>query len=357
LLDERLVDDEVAAKHNRQIVAAGQRAASLTRQLLAFSRKRLLRPTLLDLSAVINDLKEMLSRMMGDHITLHMTGVADGAAILADRSQIEQVVLNLAINAADAMPLGGDLFIGTSHLVIGADMSRRGVPIVAGAYVKLTVRDTGSGMTPAVQAHIFEPFFTTKDVGKGTGLGLSTAYGIVQQCNGYISVHSKIGKGTTFEIDLPVAAAAADPAIPRISSTRPAGGTETILLVEDEDALRAVVGDTLRANGYVVLDAHGVKRGIEIARRSDACIDLLLTDAVLPGGSGRDLAARLSASQPAMKVIYMSGYTDEFSVERGATGPATVWLEKPFPIALMLLRVRETLDRKSADGAPLAKVR
>jgi PAS domain S-box-containing protein len=346
LLDERLVDDTTAAAHNRQIVAAGQRAASLTRQLLAFSRKRPLRPTLLDLSTVIHDLEEMLRRMIGEKIELHMTCGADLAAVRADQSQIEQIVLNLAGNAADAMPHGGDLFITTSSIDIGAGQEHPRVPCAPGAYVMMTVRDTGSGMTPAVQERIFEPFFTTKDAGKGTGLGLSTAYDIVRQCNGHVIVHSKVGAGTSFEIYLP-AAAGALPGIPRIPSSRPAGGTETILLVEDEGALRTVVGETLRAHGYVVLEAHDAKHGIEIAGGRNARIDLLLTDVILPGGTGREVADRLLRSRPALKVMYMSGYADEFSVAHGVSGPVNVLLEKPFPIALLLQRVRETLDRKS----------
>jgi CheY-like chemotaxis protein len=213
----------------------------------------------------------------------------------------------------------------------------------------LTVRDTGSGMTPAIQERIFEPFFTTKDAGKGTGLGLSTVYGIVQQSKGHITVHSKVGKGTRFKVYFPIVDGALVD-IPRKQLTRPAGGTETILLVEDEDSLRAVVADTLRANGYVVLEAHDGSNGIEFAGRFDAPIDLLLTDVILPGATGREVAHRLLAFRPEMKVIYMSGYTDDFIADHGIVDPETVLLEKPFPIALLLLRVRETLDRKPAGG-------
>ncbi len=351
LLDERLAHDEVGAKHNQQIVAAGQRAASLTRQLLSFSRKQLLRPILLDLSAVIHDLEELLRRMIGEHIKLHMICVATGAAILADRTQVEQVLLNLAINAADAMPHGGELYIKTSNIDVGRPASPSGAPIAPGKYVMLTVRDTGTGMTAAIQERIFEPFFTTKDAGKGTGLGLSTVYGIVQQSKGYITVHSKLGKGSRFKVYFPIVEGAVGAELPRKLLNRPAGGTETILLVEDEDSLRAVVAETLRANGYVVLEAHDGHAGIEFAGRFDAPIDLLLTDVILPGATGREVAGRMLQSRPGLKVIYMSGYTDDFIAEHGIINPETVLLEKPFPIALLLLRVRETLDRVAAGGA------
>ncbi len=355
LLDEHLAGDEIGAKYNQQIVAAGQRAASLTRQLLAFSRKQLLRPVLLDLSAVIHDLEELLRRMIGAHINLHMICVATGTAILADRSQVEQVVLNLAINAADAMPRGGELYIKTSNIEIGAAQSQPGAPVAPGKYVLLTVRDTGSGMSPAIQERIFEPFFTTKEAGKGTGLGLSTVYGIVQQSQGCVTVNSKVGKGTRFKVYFPIVAGAVDADTPHKHLKLPAGGTETILLVEDEDVLRRVVADTLRTNGYVVLEAHDGKAGIEFAGRFDAPIDLLLTDVILPGATGREVAARLLEFRPEMKVIYMSGYTDDFIADHGVIDPDTVLLEKPFPIALLLLRVRETLDRKSTGaGRPVA---
>jgi len=345
LLDEHLTNDEVGAKHNQQIVAAGQRAASLTRQLLAFSRKQMLRPVLLDLSAVIHDLEELLRRMIGEHIKLHMVCVATGAAILADRSQLEQVLLNLVINASDAMPQGGELFIKTSNVKIGPTKQPPIVPITFGKYVMLTVRDTGTGMTPAVMERIFEPFFTTKESGKGTGLGLSTVYGIVKQSKGYITVNSKVGKGTRFNVYFPIVEGAVGAEIPRKQLNRPVGGTETILVVEDEDSLRAVVADTLRANGYVVLEAHDGKAGIEFAARFDAPIDLLVTDVILPGATGREVASRLSADRPKMKVIFMSGYTDDFIADHGIIGPETVLLEKPFAIGQLLLRVRETLDR------------
>jgi CheY-like chemotaxis protein len=213
----------------------------------------------------------------------------------------------------------------------------------------LTVRDTGTGMTAAIQQRIFEPFFTTKDAGKGTGLGLSTVYGIVQQSKGYITVHSKVGKGTRFKVYFPIVDGALVD-IPRKQLTRPAGGTETILLVEDEDSLRAVVADTLRANGYVVLEAPDGNAGIEFAGRFDAPIDLLLTDVILPGATGREVAGRMLAFRPELKVIYMSGYTDDFIADHGIVDPETVLLEKPFPIALLLLRVRETLDRRPTGG-------
>ena len=351
LLDERLADDAVGATHNQEIVAAGQRAASLTRQLLAISRKDVPRRIALDLSALIHNLERLLRRTIGEHITLHVTCCATSGTILADRTQIEQILLNLAINAADAMPLGGELFIETSNLEVDPAGRDPDEPNAPGGYVMLTVRDTGLGMTPAVQKRIFEPFFTTKDAGKGTGLGLSTVRGILQQIDGYVSVNSKAGEGTRFKVYFPIVKGATVADAPRKQLERPAGGTETILLAEDDDAVRAVVAHTLRASGYVVLEARDGNSAIEFAGRFDAPIDLLLTDVILPGATGRQVADRLSALRPEINVIYMSGHTDHLLAEHGAVRTDIVLLEKPFATAQMLLRVREVLDRTAARGA------
>ncbi len=349
LLDERLTSDELGRQHNLQIVAAGHRAASLTRQLLAFSRKQVLRPTLLELGSVVGDIEEMLRRTIGEHISFAVN--CDSAStVLADRGQVEQVVINLVINAGDAMPDGGEILITTSDVRVGPQSVEHGEFVEAGDYVILSVRDTGAGMSESVRSRIFEPFFTTKEAGKGTGLGLSTVYGIVKQSNGYITVDSEVGRGTNFNVYFPIAAGTPEEHVEIRKSGRPAGGTETILLVEDETSLRSVVGDTLRSHGYTVLEAHDGTSGIDLANRVEAPIALLLTDVVLPGGGGgRHVAGELMSSRPAMKVIYMSGYADEFIAHHANIDPETVLLEKPFSTSVLLNRIRAALDPAMAS--------
>jgi two-component system, cell cycle sensor histidine kinase and response regulator CckA len=351
LLDERLLNDAEGAEHNRQIMLAGLRAAALTRQLLALSRKQILRPELLDLGGATADIEEMLRRTIGEDIELTIRRAANLGAIEADRAQIQQILINLTINARDAMPAGGKLIISSANFTVApADVPPRDF-MKAGQYAMLSVRDTGTGMSQETQERIFEPFFTTKDPSKGTGLGLSTVYGIVKQSKGYILVESELGKGSDFRLFFPVVSGEAQDTPRAKPAHRPLRGTETIFVVEDETPLRLLVGDTLRANGYQVLEAHDGNAAIEFAGLFQGSIDLLLTDVILPGQSGRAVADQIRRLRPQLKVMYMSGYTDDFIADHGVIGPDTILLEKPFPISTLLLKVRETLDGQPSDTA------
>jgi len=351
LLEDHLGPDAVGREHARQILEAARRAASLTHQLLALSRKQLLRPVLFDLSTATSEIEDMLRMTLGGEIRLTINRFAAVGTIEADRGQIQQILINLAINARDAMPAGGELVISTStHDLAQADLPA-GESLQPGPYAVLRVRDTGLGMDAATQARIFEPFFTTKAPGKGTGLGLSTVYGIVKQSKGFIGVHSAPGHGTEVQICLPVVAGAAEELPAQVLLDRPLrGGSETIFLVEDEHSLRSVVRQTLQDNGYQVLEAADGQSAMRVAAEFAAPIDLLLTDIILPNLSGRSVANRLRASRPAMRVIYMSGYADDFIADHGILDPHIVLLEKPFSIAHLLVNVRDALDSSDGDG-------
>jgi PAS domain S-box-containing protein len=344
MLDERLAGDPLGLEHNREILSAGRRAAALTRQLLAFSRKQIQRPSLLDLNAVVGNVETVLRRTIGEDITLTIRCSSSLGTIEADRAKIEQVLINLAINARDAMPAGGELLITTSTL----DCDKANVPprafIEPGSYSVVSVRDTGTGMNEKTAARVFEPFFTTKEPGKGTGLGLSTVYGIMKQSKGYVVVDSEEGKGADFRLYFPIVEGAPERIAPRVSQRRPLRGRETVLLVEDEGSLRSVIHSTLRMNGYAVLDAPDGKTAIALANGFESPIHLLLTDVILPGLSGRNIADQLHLVRPSMKVIYMSGYTDEFIADHGIMDPDIVLLEKPFAISSLLQSIREVLD-------------
>lgn len=349
LLEERLSHDAVGLDHARQILEAARRAASLTHQLLALSRKQLLRPVLFDLGAATSEIEDMLRMTLGGEIRLTVNRFAAVGTIEADKAQIQQVLINLTINARDAMPAGGELVISTSNLDLAEDDIPAGDAREPGPYAVLRVRDTGFGMDAATQARIFEPFFTTKDPGKGTGLGLSTVYGIVKQSKGFIVVHSAPRQGTEVEIFFPVVPGAAESVPIQAMHNHPLrGGSETIFLVEDENSLRSVVRQTLEDNGYQVLEAADGSAAITLAGEFAAPIDLLLTDIILPNLSGRSVANRLRLSRPAMRVIYMSGYADDFIADHGILDPDIVLLEKPFSIARLLGNVRDTLDRAPA---------
>jgi PAS domain S-box-containing protein len=343
LLEERLASDNVATELNRQILSAGRRAASLTRQLLAMSRKQLVRPVLLELNSVTAEVETMLRRTIGENIALTISHALNGSTIEADRGQVEQTLINLAINARDAMPGGGELFITTSNFNIAPHHTPPRPFMAPGNYAMISIRDTGTGMDPATQARIFEPFFTTKDPGKGTGLGLSTVYGIMKQSKGYIVVDSEVGRGTEFRLFFPVVEGTREKISPRAPMAQPLQGSETVLLVEDEYSLRLVVANTLRAKGYQVLETRDGESALELAKDPTARIDLLLTDMILPGLSGRNVADRLRAERPSIKVIYMSGYTDDFTAHQPFVDPQTTLLEKPFPMATLLLKIRESL--------------
>jgi two-component system, cell cycle sensor histidine kinase and response regulator CckA len=326
----------------REIRLAADRAASLTRQLLAFSRRQILDPRVIDLRDSLRGLESMLKRLIGEHITVTLRTVGEVACVKADPGQIEQVILNLALNARDAMPEGGSLLIELTNVELDEAYARRHVSVKPGHYVMLAVSDTGIGMDSATQARVFEPFFTTKPEGRGTGLGLSTVYGIVKQSGGNVWVYSEPGQGATFKIYLPrveeVVDLASETVAPDVLT-----GTETVLVVEDEPGVRDLVRKVLERHGYQVLLAASPREALETAQHHDGPIHLLTTDVVLPEMSGRALAQQAAASRPDMRVLYMSGYTDNAIVHHGVLKPDTPFLQKPFTPQALTKKVREVL--------------
>ncbi|MBA2645706.1 MAG: DUF4118 domain-containing protein [Pyrinomonadaceae bacterium] len=343
LLLHRPVIDERAREKISQIHKAGMRAAALTRQLLAFSRKQILQPKLLDVNALVSDLHTLLQRLIGEHITVALTLDASAGFIKADPGQIEQVIINLAINARDAMPEGGTLTIATSNVVVDeAFVDDDAVP--PGEYVTLVVSDTGVGMTAEVKGLAFEPFFTTKEHGKGTGLGLSTVYGIVTQSDGNIRVESEPDVGTTIKIYLP---RVYEPYVPTASTPPPHAaprGAETILLVEDEQEVRVMAREILEVSGYRVIVAGHGEEALEVSERHKGTIHLLVTDIVMPRMGGRQLAERLLAARPGLKVLYISGYTDDMIVRRDVQDADIAYLPKPFTPGDLKTKVRDVMD-------------
>jgi len=337
------------AKHSmrpaiQEITRTAQRAADLTHQLLAFSRKQVLKPAVLDLNSVIANLTEMLRRLIGEDIDL--VAVLDPALgrAKADLGQIEQIVMNLAVNARDAMPHGGQLTLETANVELDAEYARMHVGVRPGSYVMLALSDTGVGMDSATQARIFEPFFTTKGPRKGTGLGLAMVYGIVKQSGGNIGVYSEPGQGTTFKIYLPKIDEPIDGGLASSPPPSPSYGKETVLVVEDEEGVRALVRDILEQSGYTVLEASHGAQALETSERHPGPIHLFLTDVVMPEMSGRELVQRLATLRPASKVLFMSGYTANAVVHRGALDSETEFLQKPFTAATLTRKVREILD-------------
>ncbi len=327
----------------QEIQAAGQRATELTRQLLAFSRQQVLQPRVVDLNEIMGSMRSMLGRLLGEDIELNIVAAEGLGRVLADPGQIEQVVMNLAVNARDAMPQGGKLTLELDNVELDATYVKVHLGVVPGAYVVLTVSDTGTGMDAATCARIFEPFFTTKDQGKGTGLGLSTVFGIVEQSQGHVSVYSELERGTTFKVYLPRTERAAEfPLLERLSAK--VRGAETILLVEDEEPVRQVACAILRRNGYVVLDASNGGEALLISKETTAKIDILLTDVVMPRMSGRKLSELLAVERPKMKVCFTSGYTDDAIVRHGVLNTGVAFLQKPFTPDALLRKVREVLD-------------
>lgn len=324
-----------------EIIQAGTRAAALTRQLLAFSRKQALRPKVIDLGNVVDNLNKMLRRMIGENIKLVTSVEGKLGKVLADPSQIEQIIVNLAVNARDAMPKGGKLMIELSSVYLDKEYARYHLAVTPGQYVMLAVSDTGCGMSKAVQQRIFEPFFTTKEVGKGTGLGLSTVYGIVKQSGGDIWVYSEEGVGTKFKIYLPRVDQPAEDDRARIEVKEPVGGTETILLVEDDDVVRNVILRILRARGYDVLVAREGREALLLAEQHSRAIQLLLTDVIMPKMGGRELYEELRRKRPQMKVLYMSGYSGDSIVHHGVLDEGIMLIEKPFTMDELLTRLRE----------------
>jgi two-component system, cell cycle sensor histidine kinase and response regulator CckA len=342
LLRERLAPDQRAVQYSEQISKAGHHAASLTRQLLAFSRKQVLQPAVLQLNAVVMETEKMLRCLIGEDIDLTVNLAIDLGYIKADRGQIEQVLMNLAVNARDAMPQGGKLVIETLNSQLDATAVAQRPCARPGDYVVLSISDTGCGMDTETQAHIFEPFFTTKPLGKGTGLGLSTVYGIVTQNSGFIWVYSDLGKGARFKIFFPrtdrvITGQMAEP-------SAITGGSETILLVEDDDCMRELTCHCLESSGYRVLAAANGEQAIQAAGDEYGPIHLLLTDVVMPGLSGRQLATSLAAYRPETKVLYMSGYTADLVADHGVLEPSISVLEKPFTKENLLRLVRGLLD-------------
>jgi PAS domain S-box-containing protein len=348
LLD-RLGPEPALRAPAQEIASAAGRATSLTRQLLAFSRKQMMAPKVLDLNGIVTENLKMLTRVIGEDIDLVMVPAAGLGAVRADAGQIEQVIMNLAVNARDAMPSGGKLTIETSNVSLDDDYARFHAPLRAGDYVMLAISDNGLGMDSETQSHIFEPFFTTKGT-KGTGLGLSTVYGIVKQSGGYIWVYSEPGRGTTFKIYLPrVAERGESPALVVSSAESVAAepGTETILLVEDEANLRYLARQFLEKQGYRVIEAADGVVAMQIAVAHEGVIHLLLTDVIMPGMNGRELAQRMSEIRPNTKVLYMSGYTENVIGHNGTLDAGVRLLQKPFTLRDLKSKVREVLDSAS----------
>jgi CheY-like chemotaxis protein len=328
--------DATARDNAASIAESAQRAAALTRQLLTFSRKQIIERRTLDVNAVIVDMASMLQRLIGEHIKVVTTLARDGAYVSADRAQLEQVLLNLAVNARDAMPEGGELHFATSS-----------VTLPAGRFVELVVRDTGSGMDEATRARVFEPFFTTKASGKGTGLGLSTVYAVVEQHEGHIALESAPGQGATFrlylsQVDDPLPAMALPVSVPRV-------GSETVMLVEDDDGVRQLATRFLLEHGYTVLAAPDGFQALESAGAHPGRIDLLLTDVVMPGLTGWQLARQFAERRPEARVLYMTGYAEMPDV---LDAPV---LQKPFTAFSLLQAVREVLDRVESVSTPVAR--
>jgi two-component system cell cycle sensor histidine kinase/response regulator CckA len=327
-----------------EIRKAAERATALTRQLLAFGRRQVLQPQVLDLNEVVANMDRMLQRLIGEDI--HLLTVPDPELwpVTVDPGQIEQVIMNLAVNARDAMPGGGKLTIETANVVLDEDYARRHVSVKPGPCVMLAVTDNGCGMDKEIQSHLFEPFFTTKAKGEGTGLGLSTVYGIVKQSGGNIWAYSEPGLGTTFKIYLPRAEEAVKTYRPKIAPTVSPGGSETILLVEDEEAVRAIVSKILQNKGYTVLEAHHGHEALQICKDHQGPIHLMVTDVVMPHMSGSELAERLTSLRPELRVLFMSGYPDKAIVHHGVLGAGTSFLQKPFALSALECKVRDLLD-------------
>ena len=334
-----------AAADVQQISGAADRAAALVRQLLAFSRRQVLQPKAIDVNSIVVGLDKLLRRLMDENIEMHTICAENLGTVKADPAQIEQVVMNLVVNARDAMPHGGRLTVETANVTLDEGYAGEHVPVKAGKYVMLAVSDTGMGMDAEAQTHIFEPFYTTKGSGRGTGLGLSTVYGIVKQSGGYIWVYSEVNRGTTFKLYLPRVEGGAAPTIGASKDLVAAQGTETILLVEDEEAVRELARTVLAAQGYKILEAESAERAEQVADRAKGKIDLLLTDVMMPGTSGRELARKMTARMPKLRVLFMSGYTDNVIAQGGVLEAGVSFLQKPFSPRGLAAKVREVLDQ------------
>ena len=346
LLSEGLQENDPTRADLDEIKRAGLRAVELTRQLLAFSRRQVLVPKIVDLNEIVGGMQKMLRRLIGEDVELIVVAAPSLQKIMVDPGQIEQVIMNLAVNARDAMPQGGQLTIETAGVDLDEISAGEHDGAKAGRHVTLTVSDTGSGMDRATRARIFEPFFTTKDVGKGTGLGLSTVFGIIKQSRGSISVTSETGKGTTFTVYFPVAGLVVLGPLPSIppAAGHPLRGSETILLVEDEEAVRALARTILRKYGYTVLEAGSGGDALLLCEQHPGAIDLTLTDVVMPRMNGRQLTERLAKIRPQMKVLYMSGYMDDAVLRHGVVESTAAFIQKPITPEPLARKLREVLD-------------
>lgn len=351
IVDKRLADDDPLKDKVGQILKAGERAAGLTRQLLAFGRKQVLEPRVLDLNHVVAGMQKMLPRLLGEDVELATTLEPGLGSVIADRGQIEQVLMNLAVNARDAMPEGGRIAIETHNADLDESYVAAHGPVRPGPYVMLSVSDTGAGMDAATQARIFEPFFTTKAVGQGTGLGLATVYGIVHQSDGHVWVYSEVGLGTTFKVYLP----RVDARAPQPLDEGPAPlsrGTETVLLVEDDASLREILREILATAGYTVLVARDGADALQVVDAHSGPIQLMVTDVIMPGVPGPRVAEVITRTRPETRVLFISGYSEDLVARHGLAGPGRAHLDKPFGSEALLRKVRELLD--AAGGPPAA---
>ncbi len=342
----KLPEGDALRQNLLEIKKAGERSAALTQQLLAFSRRQVLKPKVLDINQEVTEIGKLLERLIGEDIKLVANLGADIGRVEADPGQLSQVIINLAVNSRDAMPQGGKLVIETSNFQIDAEYAARHIGSLPGDYVRISVTDTGSGMSQEIQEHVFEPFYTTKEVGKGTGLGLATVYGIVNQSGGYIRVESEVGKGTTFEVFLPRIEEEIKAPKVSVASDQVPNGTETILLVEDEEIVRNLTRQILETCGYSVIEASDGVQALAVCKQQDIKFDLLITDVVMPNMSGRQLAEELAALRPDAKVLYMSGYTDDAVIRQGVIEIDKNFIQKPFTFDAFSKKVREMLDAR-----------
>ena len=344
-LIHRLGPEDPSRRDIELIRKSADRAAQLTRQLLAFSRKQILEPKLVDLGSIATGFEPILRRLIGEDVDLAVVTRPGLEHVKADPGQIEQVILNLAINARDAMPSGGQLTIETANTELDEDYAAQHTEVAPGPHVMLAVSDTGIGMDAATQARLFEPFFTTKEPGKGTGLGLATVYGIVKQSGGHVVFYSELGHGSSFKVYLPRVEGAGEAGERTSVAGPPVRGSEAVLVVEDEPELRTLAREILGAWGYTVLDSGDPAEALRLAARHEGSIHLLVTDVVMPGMSGREVADRLLHTRPDVKVLFMSGYTDSAIVHHGVLDPGTPFLHKPFTPDALARKVRDVLDQ------------
>jgi len=347
LLQMDLAPDDPKRSYAEEISKAAQRGANLTKQLLAFSRKQILQPRVLNLNTVVLDMENMLQRLIGEHIDLEVALDSQLGYLQADPTQIEQVILNLAVNARDAMPRGGKLTIETANIDLDEVYAKQHLSVAPGSYILLAVSDTGHGMDGETLTHIFEPFYTSKEKGEGTGMGLATVYGIVKQSGGDIWVYSEVGKGATFKIYLPRVDALPEADERRVLPSKKLRGQETILVVEDEELVRTMIAEALRRYGYQVLEARKGAEALVLHQEHQHPIDLLMTDVVMPEMSGQSLAERLVQANPHLKVLFTSGYSDNAIVRHGILLEGLHFIQKPFTIVALLQKIREVLDSKN----------